>query len=76
MLRHADVASVSRQPDLYLSARGFVVIEPLAESQLAMLRFTLRGMDPPEHTKYRRRHSLTPRSVAALTPSLQPAARA
>jgi cytochrome P450 len=68
VLRHADVAAVSRQPGIYSSARGFVVIEPLTESQLAMMRFSLHGMDPPEHAKYRRMllHSFTPRIGAAL----------
>jgi cytochrome P450 len=78
VLRHADVESVSRQPELYSSARGFVVIEPLTEEQLAMMRFSLLGMDPPDHAKYRRLllHSFTPRIVAALEPRIREIARA
>src|SRR5512134_2703899 len=78
VLSHAEVAQVSRQPELYSSARGFVVIEPLTEEQLAMMRFSLLGMDPPEHAKYRRMlvHSFTPRIVAALEPRIRAIARA
>ena len=53
LTKHADVAEVSRDPELFSSAAGFVVIEPLSEAQLAMMRFTLLGMDPPEHLRFR-----------------------
>jgi cytochrome P450 len=77
VLSHAEVSAVSRQPEVYSSSRGFVVIEPLTEAQLGMMRFTLLGMDPPEHAKYRRLllHSFTPRIVAALEPRVRAIAR-
>lgn len=77
VLRHADVVRVSRDPETWSSARGFVVIEPLTEAQLGMMRFTLLGMDPPEHAKYRRMllHSFTPRMIAALEPRIRAIAR-
>jgi cytochrome P450 len=77
VLRHADVVEVSRHPETYSSARGFVVIEPLTEAQLAMMRFSLLGMDPPEHAKYRKLllHSFTPRMVASLEPRVRAIAR-
>ena len=75
--KHADVAAVSRDPETYSSARGFVVIEPLSEAQLAMMRFTLLGMDPPEHARLRRlfQSAFTPRMVAALEPRVREISR-
>ncbi len=77
VLRHADVVTVSRDPVTYSSARGFVVLEPLTDEQLGMMRFTLLGMDPPEHSKYRRLllHSFTPRMITALEPRIRAIAR-
>lgn len=50
-----------------------MVIESLSESQRAMMRFSLRGMDPPDHARYRRMllHSFTPRIVASLEPRVR-----
>jgi cytochrome P450 len=75
--RHADVVEISRDPETWSSARGFVVIEPLSEAQLAMMRFTLLGMDPPEHARYRRMllGAFTPRMVAALEPRIREISR-
>jgi len=77
LTRHADVAEVSRDPERFSSARGFVVIEELSEAQLAMMRFTLLGMDPPEHLRFRRllQGSFTPRLVAGLEPRVREIAR-
>jgi len=78
LTKHADVAEVSRDPERFSSARGFVVIEPLSEAQLGMMRFTLLGMDPPEHLRFRRllQGSFTPKLVAALEPRVRELARA
>jgi cholest-4-en-3-one 26-monooxygenase len=78
LTRHADVVEVSRDPERFSSARGFVVIEELSEAQLAMMRFTLLGMDPPEHLRFRRllQGSFTPKLVAALEPRVRAIARA
>jgi cytochrome P450/pimeloyl-ACP methyl ester carboxylesterase len=78
LTRHADVVEVSRDPERFSSARGFVVIEELSDAQLAMMRFTLLGMDPPEHLRFRRllQGSFTPKLVAALEPRVREIARA
>jgi cholest-4-en-3-one 26-monooxygenase len=75
--KHADVAEISRDPATWSSAAGFVVLEPMSEAQLGMMRFTLLGMDPPEHARYRRLllGSFTPRMVAALEPRIRELAR-
>jgi cytochrome P450 len=72
-LRHADVVAASRDPGTWSSAQGFVVLEPLTGEQLAMMRMSLLGMDPPEHAKYRRLllASFTPRMIAALEPRVR-----
>ena len=73
LLKHADVVWASRQPERLSSARGFVVLEPLDDAQLAMMRFTLLGMDPPEHGRLRRLllDSFTPRIVTGLEPRIR-----
>jgi cytochrome P450 len=78
LTKHADVVEVSRSPELFSSARGFVVIEELAESQLAMMRQSLLGMDPPEHARLRRTilGAFTPRVVTALEPRVREITRA
>lgn len=77
LTKHADVAEVSRDPERFSSARGFVVIEDLSEAQLAMMRLSLLGMDPPEHLRFRRllQGSFTPKLVAALEPRVREIAR-
>src|SRR5262249_9971 len=77
LTRHADVAEVSRDPERFSSSRGFVVIEPLSGAQLGMMRFTLLGMDPPDHLRFRRllQGSFTPKLVAALEPRVREIAR-
>ncbi len=78
LTKHADVVEVSRNPEVFSSARGFVVIEELAESQLAMMRMSLLGMDPPEHARLRRTilGAFTPRVVTALEPRVRELTRA
>jgi cytochrome P450 len=66
VLRHADVMTVSRDPETYSSAKGFQ-IEDVPEEILESAGSFL-GMDHPRHTKLRRLVSVafTPRRVRAL----------
>jgi len=66
VLRHADVVTVSRHPEIYCSSRG-VQIEDLPE-EISEAAASFLGMDPPEHTKLRRLVSsaFTPRRIAVL----------
>lgn len=54
VLRHADVVTVARTPDLFSAERGGVVIEDLPPESLEMMRSMLLAMDPPRHQSYRR----------------------
>jgi len=66
VVRHADVVTVSRDPETYSSARGFQ-IEDVPEEILEAAGSFL-GMDHPRHTKLRRLVSVafSPRRVRAL----------
>jgi cytochrome P450 len=75
VLRHADVMTVSRDPETYSSAKGFQiedVPEEIVESAGSFL-----GMDHPRHTKLRRLVSaaFTPRRVRALEDKIAARAR-
>src|SRR5271166_5396348 len=48
--RHADVITVSRDPDTFCSAKGIMVFEIGAEYASPP---TIMHTDPPDHTRYR-----------------------
>ncbi len=54
VLRHADVVTASRVPNLFSANQGGVVLEDLDPENLDMMRNMLLAMDPPRHTTYRR----------------------
>jgi len=54
ILRHADVVHVARTPEAFSASLGGVVLEDLAEEQLAMMRHMLLAMDPPGHDVHRK----------------------
>ena len=68
VLSHSGVETVARQPLLFSSAAGGVVLEDLAAPQLEQMRGMLLAMDPPQHRAVRRPvvARLTPREVARL----------
>ncbi|HET6818615.1 MAG TPA: cytochrome P450 [Mycobacteriales bacterium] len=68
VLSHAGVETVARQPLLFSSAAGGVMLEDLAAPQLEQMRGMLLAMDPPVHREVRRPvvARLTPRAVAGL----------
>lgn len=76
--RHADVVTVSTDPETFSSERGSVVIEDLEPDLLQMMRSMLLVMDPPAHGRYRRMvlHAFTPRMVDALEPRIRQVSRA
>ncbi|MDQ1704476.1 MAG: hypothetical protein QOF18_842 [Frankiaceae bacterium] len=73
VLTHADVEQVSRQPELFSSAAGGVVLEDLDPPRLEQMRAMLLAMDPPKHRDVRRPlvARLTPRAVAGLTDDIR-----
>jgi cytochrome P450 len=79
VLRHADVESVLRRPQLFSSALGATQIrDPATPQALAYVRRMMLNMDPPEHSRLRRLlgRSFTPRAVAQLEQRIRGHARA
>ena len=68
VLSHHGVETVARQPVVFSSAAGGVVLEELEPPQLEQMRGMLLAMDPPRHREVRRPvvARLTPREVARL----------
>lgn len=54
VLRHADVMTVAKEPNLYSASEGGVVLEDLDPQNLEMMRHMLLAMDPPQHQTFRR----------------------
>jgi cytochrome P450 len=78
VLRHADVERVARDPLLFSSEAGGVVLEDLAPAQLEQMRGMLLAMDPPRHRDVRKPLTprLTPRAVARLSDDIREICRA
>ncbi len=66
--RYADVVAVSKQPLLFSSHRMGAQLQDLPDYLVEGTRSTILGMDPPQHSKYRRLISsgFTPRLVQKL----------
>jgi len=78
VLRHADVESVLRRPELFSSALGATQIrDPATPQALGYVRRMMLNMDPPEHSRLRRLlgRSFTPRAVAQLEDGIRGHAR-
>ncbi|MFC9998178.1 cytochrome P450 [Nocardia sp. NPDC127526] len=54
VLKHADVAHVARNPELFSAEREGVILENQPPERLEMTRNMLLMMDPPRHTEYRK----------------------
>ncbi len=55
LTKQADVQMVSRDPETFVSGKGFTLIDIDPEDlQGIMMKQMLPGMDRPEHTRYRR----------------------
>jgi cytochrome P450 len=78
VLRHADVESVLRRPELFSSSLGATQIrDPATPEALGYVRRMMLNMDPPEHSRLRRMlsRSFTPRAVAQLEERIRGHAR-
>jgi cytochrome P450 len=72
VLRHADVLAVSKDPERFsAAAKGMQLVDYTDQLE------TLLSLDPPRHTKVRRRvlHAFTPRVVRALEPRMRAVVR-
>ena len=70
--RHADVVTVSRDPETYSSAVGHIQLYDIDEDALEA-RASMIDMDPPIHTRLRRLVSaaFTPRHVQSYAPAVR-----
>jgi cytochrome P450 len=72
LTKHADVYAVSKDPKTFCSRKGFRINDeirtPNAASSALGIPPSMLGMDPPDHTRYRKVVSafFTPRAVARL----------
>jgi cytochrome P450 len=79
VLRHGDVESVLKRPELFSSSLGATQIrDPATPQALGYVRRMMLNMDPPEHSRLRRllSRSFTPRAVAQLEDRIRGHARA
>lgn len=75
--RHQDVCAVSKNPQVFSSARGGTNIPDLDPESLAQVRALLLNMDPPDHRRFRSlvNKAFTPRMVQSLLPRVERMAR-
>ncbi len=75
--KYDDVKFISRNPEIFSSARGGVNLYSPDEATLSQLRRIMLYMDPPEHRRFRNlvNQFFTPRPVAKLVPRVEKLAR-
>jgi cytochrome P450 len=75
--KHADVDTVSRNPQLFCSSGGVIVNDPVRDGTMPVAPPSIIYMDPPAHVRYRRLVSkaFTPRMVSTLEPKIRGLAR-
>lgn len=75
--RYDDVKAVSRQPKLYSSYEGGIMMETPDPDQLAAQRFMMLSMDPPDHDRFKQlvMRGFTPKGVATMTERVQALAK-
>ena len=73
--RYDDVAMVSKDTDTFSCWENSVIWVDLKQNEMAIAaqRAGLMGMDPPQHTQFRRlvQSGFTPRAIAALEPHIR-----
>ncbi|MGI9578399.1 MAG: cytochrome P450 [Microthrixaceae bacterium] len=77
--RYEDVAAASKDPKMFSAHENSVLWADVKQQPMALegQRAGLMGMDPPQHTQYRRlvQPEFTPRRIAALEPWIREQAR-
>jgi len=66
--RHADIAHISRHPEIFSSARRLALLQESSEAAIEMQRLLMLNMDPPRHTRQRAfvNREFTPRMIGRL----------
>ena len=78
VLRHADVVTVARQPEIFSAEAGGITIEDVGEETLQRMRQMLLAMDPPRHSAHRAplSHHFRPKVIAQLEGRVREVCRA
>jgi len=65
---HADIAHLSRHPEIFSSARRLSLFGELPEQHIERQRLMMLNMDPPQHTRQRAfvNRGFTPRMIGRL----------
>jgi cholest-4-en-3-one 26-monooxygenase len=65
---HADVAYLSRHPEIFSSSRRLSLFGEVPEEQIQLQRLMMLNMDPPQHTRQRAfvNRGFTPRMIGRL----------
>jgi cytochrome P450/NADPH-cytochrome P450 reductase len=73
VLRHADVQTVSRNPEIFSSWLGGTEVRDRPQPVLDILRQQMLNTDPPQHLKMRRivNRAFTPQVISQLRASIQ-----
>jgi cholest-4-en-3-one 26-monooxygenase len=66
--RHADIAQLSRHPEIFSSARRLSLFSEIPEQHIERQRLMMLNMDPPQHTRQRAfvNRGFTPRMILRL----------
>ena len=73
LTKYDDIRSVSRQPKMFSSAAGGVMVAEPDEAALAIQRLMMLNMDPPQHDRFKLLVSrgFTPKNAPLLGPRIQ-----
>ncbi len=69
LTKHADVQMANRDTKTFISSKGFAMMDIVdGDMQSGVMKEMLPGMDPPQHTRYRRivNRGFTPRTLRLI----------
>lgn len=77
VMRHKDVVTVARNPEVFSASLGGVVLEDLTPERLEGMRNMMLAMDPPHHMHYRRPLAphFTPNIIGTMEQQIRDIAR-
>lgn len=77
VMRHKDVVTVARNPEVFSASLGGVVLEDLTPERLESMRHMMLAMDPPHHMHYRRPLAphFTPNIIGTMEQQIRAIAR-
>ena len=75
VMKHADISYISKNPQLFSSAKGGINIPDAEPEDLEIARLIMINMDPPQHGRFRKLVStgFTPKMTARLEDAIRAA---